>query len=908
MPDEPSIQENVMADDHDWYHLSVGAVAEKLSVDTERGLDDDAVSGSRDLHGVNELTEGKSIGLLTRFFVQFKNPLILILLVAGFATLLLGEYVDSTVIFIAMLVSVIAGTFQEQRASQAFAKLNETQSSEATVIRGGGKRVIPATEVVVGDVVVLDTGMNVPADTRIIQKDNLKMNEAALTGEWMTVSKETEKIQEDAVVSDRKNMAWKGTLVASGEGRGIVVAVGDATELGKIAQGLTDEINHDTPIQLHMKQLARFISMAALIIVALIFVLGILRSQGLLEMLLVAIAVAVSVVPEGLPAAVTVVLAIGMEKILEKGGLVKNLRAAETLGSTTVIMTDKTGTLTQAKMELADVLSFDRFDSDEASDTKEFSELQRYVLEAAMTSSDAFVEDTEDGPVVRGRAIEKAIVQRGMDADLDKAAIDKRRLDFMTFSSENRYAASLSQSETGNEADHNEFFFSGAPEFILDHSAQIRTTDGLKKIDDDLRRQIVDLQAAKSSEGKRLIAVAYKANQDDEIDRADEGRASDEQISDLIFLGILTFADPIREDVAESIAQAQSASVHVLMVTGDNQETARYIAKQAGIANDDMKALNGADLTDMTDAEILEAVKTHSVFARVLPDQKLRLAKLLRDRREVVAMTGDGVNDAPALRAADIGVSVGSGTEVAKEASDLVLLDDSFSIIVAAIEEGRRIMDNLKKILAQLLSTSFSEIFLIGGALALALPLPILPPQILWINMVEGALLTFVFVFEPASPDIMKRDPKEGRVRNLFSTSLKSLILLSSIITGLVAFGMYLALTAANLPMIEIRTMMFLLLTIDALLFTLSLKNFYQPIYRINFLNNKVLFASLGLAITAMFSAIYIPALQTLLSLTILPLWYWLVLAGIGIFYLAVIEAGKYFFFQHRQDKEEPEK
>lgn len=902
MTKEPSTTKKVTASDNDWYHLSPAAVAEKLSVDTERGLDDDEVAGSRDLHGTNELSEGPSIGLLTRFFVQFKNPLILILLVAGGATLLLGEYVDATVIFLALLVNVIVGTFQEERASQAFAKLAETQNAKATVIRDGSKRVISATEVVVGDVVELDPGTNVPADVRIVQEKNLKMNEAALTGEWMAVAKRTEKIKEEAVVSERENMAWKGTLVASGEGRGIVVAVGDETELGKIAQGLTDEIDHDTPIQQHMKQLARFLSIASLIIVALIFVLGILRSQGLLEMLLVSIAVAVSVVPEGLPAAVTVVLAIGMEKILDKGGLVKNLRAAETLGSTTVIMTDKTGTLTQAKMELAELLSFDQLEMKEAATADEISDLQRYLLEAAITSSDAFVENTDNGPIVRGRAIEKAIVTRGLAAGFDKAVIDERRLDFLTFSSENRYAASLSQSKTGHDNDQNELFVSGAPEFVLGHAAKIRTEGGVQKLDDDLRNKITALQEEKSSEGKRLIAIAYKPNQGEEIDRAKEGKATDEQIGNLVFLGLLTFADPIRADVADSIAQAKAAGVHVLMVTGDNKETAQFIAREAGVATDGIDPLIGAELADMDDKEIIEAVKTRTVFARVLPEQKLRLAKLLRDRKEVVAMTGDGVNDAPALRAADIGVAVGSGTEVAKEASDLVLLDDSFSIIVAAIEEGRRIIDNLKKILAQLLSASFGEVFLIAGALALALPLPVLPPQILWINIVEGGLLTFVFAFEPPSSDIMKRDPKEERVSNLFSTPLKWLIFASGTITGLAAFGIYLALSAANLPLIEIRTMMFLVLTIDALLFTLSLKNFYQPLHRINFTNNKVLFVSLALGAGAMLGAIFIPALSALLSLTILPGWYWLLLAGIGIFDLLVVEIAKYVLFQRKRE------
>jgi Ca2+-transporting ATPase len=888
-----------------WYQLSAGAVAEMLSVDTERGLSEDAADGSRELHGANTLTKQSSVGWLGRFLKQFQNPLIIILLVAGVATLLLGEYVEALVIFIALMVNVVVGTFQEERASKAFATLSKEQSTAATVIRGGEKRVIPAAEVVVGDLIELDAGMSAPADLRLIDEKNLRVNEAALTGEWLGVAKDTERIKGEAPVSERANMVYKGTLVAAGEGRGLVVAVGDETELGKIAQELTVEDGKNTPIQRHMQGVARFLSILSLVIVALIFVLGVIRSQGVVEMLLVAIAVAVSVVPEGLPAAVTVVLAVGMEKILDKGGLIKNLRAAETLGSTTVIMTDKTGTLTQAKMVVADLLSADQLgkkedNEAEGDDELVLSPLQLHLLEGAVTSSDAFVERGPDGPVVRGRAIEKALVTRGLEADFDKAAIDERRADFLAFSSENRFAVSLSRAKSGAEVEQNELFVSGAPEVVLEKSAEIRTADGAKKLEKTDRQQITKLQNQKSSEGKRLIAIAYKPNAGKEIDRSGEGKPTADQVSGLVFLGLIAFSDPIRPDVADSIAQAQAAGVHVLMVTGDNPETANFIAREAGVADEESEPLIGSELEKMSDEEIITAVKTRSVFARVLPHQKLRLAKLLQGRDEVVAMTGDGVNDAPALQAANIGVAVGSGTEVAKEASDLILLNDSFSIIVAAIAEGRRIIDILKKIIAHLLSASFGEVFLIAGALALAMPLPVLPAQILWINIVEGGLLTFVFAFEPPAPDVMERDPRAGRVKNLISTPLKWLIFASGTITGLAALGIYLFLTSAGLPLIEIRTVMFVVLTIDALLFTLALKNFYQPIYKINFSNNRFLFISLGLSLAALLGAIFIPALQNLLGLTTLSGNDWWLLLGVGIFDLAVVEVAKYWLFQRK--------
>jgi Ca2+-transporting ATPase len=903
MPTEPS---TIKSSGGQWHSLRSETVVEKLSIDTECGLSEDAANGSRELHGSNALTERRQTGLLKRFFRQFKNPLILILLVAGAATLLLGEYTDSIVIFIALLVNVVIGTFQEERASKAFSILAKEQKTEATVIRDGSKRVISASEVVVGDVVELDAGMSVPADIRLIQENNLKINEAALTGEWMAVTKQTEKLSAETAVSERSNMAYKGTLVAAGEGRGVVVAVGDDTELGRIARELSVEDGKDTPIQQHMQQLAQFVSVISLVIVVLIFILGIARSQELIEMLLVAIAVAVSVVPEGLPAAVTVVLAIGMEKILDRGGLVKNLRAAETLGSTTTILTDKTGTLTEARMVVSDLISLDRIKADQLEevegDGSVLSPLQLHLLEGAVASSDAFVEyGTDGGRVVRGRPIERALVQRGLEANFNKEEIDDRRIDFLSFSSKNRFAVSLSRAKE-EEDENNELFVSGAPETVLEYSSFIYDEGETTQIDKNMREHILQLQARKSAEGKRLIAIAFRPNASEEIERAQEGEPAESQVSDLIFLGMISFSDPIRDDVPESIAQAKSAGVHVLMVTGDNPETAQYIARQAGIATDDTKPLTGTDLEGMSDGDILTAVRERTVFARVLPEQKLRLARLLRDQDEVVAMTGDGVNDAPALQAADIGVAVGSGTEVAKEAADLILLNDSFSIIVSAIEEGRRIIDNLKKIISHLLSASFGEVFLIAGALALALPLPVTPAQILWINIVEGGLLTFVFAFEPPAPDIMKRDPRAGRVKNLISTPIKWLIFASGTITGIAAFIIYIILSGTALPIEQIRTVMFVILTIDALLFTLSLKNFYKPLHKIDFTNNKVLFVSLALGFIALFGAILIPGLREFLGLATLSWGNWLLLAGVGIFDLVVVEVAKYILFQRKRE------
>jgi Ca2+-transporting ATPase len=539
-----------------------------------------------------------------------------------------------------------------------------------------------------------------------------------------------------------------------------------------------------------------------------------------------------------------------------------------------------------------------RDDTDIAKSSNDFSARETHLLTAAVTNTEAFVGvDDEGNKVMRGEPIEKALVACGHELGLEKDRLKDKRQDFVAFSSENRYSASLRVVDTGDTI-RNEFTVSGAPEVIMEMASKVQTEAGTKELTENMRKKLLQAVKKRSASGKRVIALGYKKTDKDEIPRKKEGAPADEVVSDLVFAGIIAFVDPVRSDVAQSIKQAKDAGVHVVMVTGDNAQTAKYIAREAGVADADAKPITGPELEDMSDEEIIKAVRSRNVFARVLPKQKLRIAKLLQDRKEVVAMTGDGVNDAPALRTADIGVSVGSGTEVAKEASDLVLLDDSFSIIVAAIEEGRRIIDNLKKIIAHLLSASFGELFLIGGALIVGLPIPILTAQILWINIVEGGLLTFVFAAEPPAPDVMDRKPTTARMKNLVSNPLKWLIFASGTITGIAAFLIYLGLTSQGLALAQIRTLMFVILTIDALFFTISLKNFYQPVYNIDFTNNKYLFVSLGLSLLALFGALFVPPLKKLLGLTGITANQWLMLGGVGIFDLMVVELAKYWLFQ----------
>jgi len=885
-----------------WYQIEPKQLEVRLNTDFTKGLTEQRVVELQKRYGKNIFSEDNSSGIFSRALKQFTSPLVLILLIAGLVTLFLGVYLDSAVIFIALFINIIIGLVQEGRASRAFDKLSKSQEKYATVVRGGERKVVSAEDVVVGDIVVLEAGMNVPADVRILEETDLTINEAPLTGEWVSVDKEVKTFEKKLAISEQENMAWMGTLVSSGFAKGAVVEIGSSTQLGDIAEELVKKDVVKTPIQKSIRRLAVFLSYVIIGSVVLIFALGMFRGESLFDMLLVAIAIAVSVVPEGLPAAVTVVLAIGMEKILKKGGLVKNMLAAETLGSTTVIITDKTGTLTQGRMKLEEAISLEILRNDCADEnTKKCS---TDLLRMAVLSSDAFTEpgETEEqGIVVHGRPIEKAIVTEGLERGLSQDALfdEHKRIDFLSFSSENRFAASLNM-EPGKKS--NRLYFSGSPEHILNLSSHVLHNGEEKQLTEEDRKLFTDIQKNKSEQGMRLTAVAYKDIKGVVIKRGKDGKLSKELMTDIVFVGVLTFADPIRPDVKKSIKTAKTAGAMVIMATGDNPGTAKSIAIQAGIDRRNSVPVLGLEFENLSDEELLKKIIKTKVFARVLPSQKLRMVNVLRNAGYVVAMTGDGINDAPALRSADIGIAVGSGTDVAKEASDLVLLDNSFSIIVSSIEEGRRIIDNLKRIISHLVSTSFGEIFLIAGALLFAIPLPILPAQILWVNIVEGGLLNFAFAFEPPEDGIMKRKPSHAGSSGLITPNIKKLIFVIGTITGIFTLSLYVFLRNLGLPIDELRTVMFVTLSFDSIFFILSMKSFDRPIWKINILNNKFLLLSVFISIATLFLAMIFGPLRNLLQLTTLHVLDVVILIGVAIFNLLTIELAKYFIFWRNRE------
>ena len=870
---------------------SIQDVVRAMRTDLGTGLSEKEVREKVLRFGENTIKKVKHFRMLKIIFAQLASPLVFVLLVAGAATLFLEEYLDAIVIFVALLVNVIVGTFQEGRASKVFETLADSQEQLAVVLRGRNKIVIPAKNIVPGDIIYLEGGKAVPADIRLTEATNLSINESALTGEWVAVPKEVTECDADATVNEQKNMAWKGTIVSEGFGSGVVVATGLHTQIGQIAQDTEEIAEQSTPLQKSVRHLARFLMTAIGVAIALLLVLGVSRGEPLSEMLLVAIAVAVAAMPTGLPAAVTVVLAVAMESILRKGGLVKNLLAAETLGSTTVILTDKTGTLTEGKMSIAGLYTARSIDANdntiEHQDNKE-------LLTSSILASDAFFEKTKEGVTVHGRPIEKAIVSAGLEAgisQIDLFAHGYERLDFLQFESKRRFSASLNNHKEGRRV-----YFSGSPELLLDLSKYCYVAGGTRELDEETRKEFLRVQKAESAQGHRFTAVAYRLEKGGEISKDIRESAYPKE---LVFVGLLSFSDQVRPDVAEQITHAKKAGMRVVMVTGDHPETAYSIASQVGIAKEDETPITGRDVEDMEDDELFDAVHSRTIFSRMLPKQKLRLARVLRSRGDVVSMTGDGVNDSPALVSADIGIAVGSGTDVAKEAADLVLLKNTFSTITSAIKEGRRAVDNLRKIVAYLLSTSFSEIIVIGGALAVGAPLPLLPSQILWANLIEEGLMTFPFAFEPAQKDVMTRPPNkkiQGKSSRLVLTSeIRKIMIIVTAVTGVLLLGLFFWLRSIGTPIEEIRTVMFVALSLDSIFFALSFKNLKDPLWKINIVDNKWLFGALSVSIALLMLAITFPPLKTLLSLTALTGFEVLLLFGLGIVNLVTIELTKRF-------------
>ncbi len=865
---------------HDWRE-----VLAILAVD-RHGLTEAAVQDRRIHYGTNAFTEVPQTSWLMRTLMQLKSPLAFVLVVAFLITFVLGEYVDAGVIAFALCIAVLVGVLQEGKASRAFEKLANSQVKRATVLRDGAKSEINASELVPGDIVELVGGVQVPADVRLIEAKKLAINESALTGEWLAVEKSVGAVSVGKPLAEQSNMAWMGTFVSQGYGLGVVVATGDQTAVGTLANSVQTVEEVQTPLQHEMASISNVMLYIICGLVCFIFAVGLFQGQSVHDMLLLSIAIAVASVPEGLPAAVTIILAVGMEALLKRGGLVRNLLAAETLGSTTYVLTDKTGTLTEGKMAITGVIY-----GGEKLVLEETDQNLSELFSVAYCASDAY-RDAKDG-TLRGDPVERAMYQVADELGVVDGEDSYRaaRIDYLAFTSENRYAGGLAELPGDDR-----LCINGAPKFLLSYATTCLTPDGVVPLTPALKEKIIAAIDVETAQGKRLVAVAYR---DGEWDEVPETPAT--ALPGITLAGIVVLMDPVRVGVADAIRGVQAAGAKILLITGDNPQTALAIAKRVGIAGPDERALTGKDLEGYSDQEILALIEEVHVFARVLPNQKLRIAQILQKEGEIVAMTGDGINDAPALRRANIGIAIGSGTEVAKEASDLVLVEDSFATIYAAIEEGRRITSNLRKIVGYLLSTSLSEVVLIGVAMLVGAAAPILPAQILWANVIEEGLMSVAFAFEKGEKGAMKRRPQDIHTEGILSRDMLWFMAFVITILSMLTLSLYFYLrNYLQVPLEELRSAMFLSIAADSLFMAFAFRSLTVPIWKIPLRNNLFFVVSFLISSVLLVGALQIPFMRTILSYQPLPLYDILLVGGVSLLGLVTIELGKYLFFEKR--------
>jgi len=747
-----------------WHAMPAEQVESQLRTDPGRGLDAAEAAERLGTYGPNRLPQGRKKGPLMRFLAQFNNILIYVLLAAGFIKLMLNLWLDASIIFAVVILNSLLGFLQEGRAEKALDAIRDMLSAEARVLRGGATRLISATELVPGDIVLLESGDKIPADMRLINAKNLRTEEAALTGESVPAEKTTAQVPAKATVGDRGNMTFSGTMVVSGRATGVVVATGSQTELGRINQMLADVSALETPLLRQIKKFGYVITAAIGIISVLLFSWGHwLGHMSFVELFQAIVGIAVSMIPEGLPALITITLAIGVQRMAQRNAIIRRLPAVETLGSVSRICSDKTGTLTLMEMMVASVVTADaayEVSGDGYAPEGEIKtggkpvgappDVLTLMGRVSVLCNDAELFDEDGKWKVEGDPTEGALYPFATKVGVERAAeaAAAPRVDAIPFESEHKFMATLNRS-----ADGEMLLVKGAPEVILDHCDRQQAASGPAPLDRDWFVREGDRLAA---QGERVLGLAWLPNPD--LRAGSLGPA--DLPKTLVLLGFVGLMDPPRKEAIDAVQECHGGGIRVTMITGDHKITAAAIAKMLGIG-DGKTAVAGTEIEAMNDAALQECVRDVDVFARASPEHKLRLVKAIQANRQIVAMTGDGVNDAPALKKADIGVAMGiKGTEVTKEAAEMILADDNFASISAAVKEGRTVYNNIEKAMLFLLPTNIAQGAVIAIAILFAFTLPITAPQVLWVNMVTSVALGLVISFEPHEADVMTRPPR----------------------------------------------------------------------------------------------------------------------------------------------------
>jgi Ca2+-transporting ATPase len=876
--------------EYNWHNLGVEKISGILKTDLEKGLTEKEAERRRKKFGENKIPEKESLSRVKIFFNQLKSPLIYILIIAGIITLGLKEYTDTIVIFAAVILNSIVGYIQEYKAVNALRALKKVIKHTAEVIREGRPKIINAESIVPGDIFLLKPGDKVPCDGRVVESFDLKTNESALTGEWLPSRKTAQTLPPDIPLADRDNMVYMGTIVESGKAKVIATATGKDTEIGKIAQTLSEAKESKTPLQKKLSRLSKIIGFVLVFVSILILVIGLAEGYNFLDMFTLAVAVAVAAVPEGLPVAITAILTLGMERILRNKGLVRKLLAAETLGSTSLIATDKTGTLTEGKMRVVKVLPFKELlaQKKQRNLSKKIDGEHEFLLKIAALCNEAFVENPEDPLkkwVFHGRPTDKALLTASIEAGINKFEIEKglRKVKEFPFNSKRKYIAVFYQEKDGRFV----LYIAGAPEKLLELS-------NLKDKEINLMGERLDALAEK---GLRLVGLGYK-----EFDKKTVARSKNWEslIKEINFAGIIGLQDPIRKEVKGAIELCKKAGIKIIIVTGDHKLTAKAVGEELGFRVGRSNIIEGKELEEMADDEFQKRITEIDIYSRVEPLHKMKIIREWQRRGEIVAMTGDGINDAPALRQADIGVALGSGTDVAKETSDLVLLNNSFNIIVKAVEEGRVILDNIKKIIAYLLSDSFTEVTLIAASLIFGWPLPVLAGQILWVNVIEDGPLALSLVFEKKEKDIMRKRLLKRR-HSLLEGETKALIAAIGIFTNLlILLLLFFLLKFSFYEIKHLRTVIFAALTVSSMFYIFSCKSLRKNIWETDIFNNKFMVLTWLMGAIMLVGAIYLPFLQKLLKTVPLTSFDWKLVIVMGLTNIVLIEAVKRHYIEKK--------
>ncbi|NCD16891.1 MAG: cation-translocating P-type ATPase [Actinobacteria bacterium] len=850
------------------------------------GLTPDEAAARLERYGPNEIAAAGRVPPWRILLDQFRNVLIIILLVATVISVALGEGVESVVILVIVVFAVLLGFVQEYRAERAIDALRELAAPTATAVREGREVEVPAQDLVPGDVILLETGDRVPADARVLRSVNLKVDEAALTGESEAVRKSIAPLEEDLAIGDRVNMVHAATAVTYGRGLAVVVATGMATEVGTIATLLETVETGRTPLQQNLDRVGTVLARAAIVLVLVVAGLGLLRGQELVDMLLFGIALAVAVVPEALPAVVTISLAIGVQKMVKRNALLRRLPAVETLGSTSVICSDKTGTLTRDEMTVrrlhvgGEVVEVSGSGYDPSGEFRGGdAAIIAHLLTAAALASDARLVQRGGAWDIEGDPTEGALVVAAAKAGLAKEDLDRAqpRIDEIPFTSETKRMTTLHAVDGGVRA-----YTKGAPEVVLPRCTRVLTSDGVVPLDDDVRDAVLAVTHDFASEALRVLAVAVRSD-------PEPGTAQDE----LTLLGLVGMIDPPRPEARDAIATCASAGIRAVMITGDHPGTAAAVARELGLLTDGRVVL-GAELDEMGEEELHRDVETIAVYARVSPAHKLRVVTALQAGGHVVAMTGDGVNDAPALKKADIGVAMGiTGTDVTKEAAAMTLTDDNFASIVAAIEEGRGVFANVKKYLMYLLSANIGEIGLMMAAMLIGLPLPLSAVLILYVNLATDGLPALALAVDPPEPDLMRRAPRDPRI-GVFTRPVVALMLTGGAWSALINTSLFGWALASGRPLEQAMTMVFASLVAVEFLKAYSLRSDRTPGWVRPFVNRWLNLAILWES-ALLLAIIHVPVLQGAFGTVTLDPLDWAVILGVAVTIVPVLELVKWF-------------